>query len=119
MKNFFNFLGMKSQKTLALPVLAKSLAPATAVVNVTTTTEIVYPDSVQKDLWAVMTPKQKAIVQPVFRRLKKHTQEVLATALLDYVTCGRDPRFSDVVLGGLFLYFKNYFEPASVNPVRN
>lgn len=110
MKNFFNFSGKKSQSVPAT-------VPATTVINIKPA--ITFPDSVQKDLWAAMTPQQQGIVQPVFRRLKKQTQEVLASALLDYVTTGRDSRFNDVVLGGVYLYLKSYFAPASVNPVNN
>lgn len=65
---------------------------------------IVFPSSVQSDLFNYLSPEQQAFVRPVLRVLKKPAQEELCYMLLDYLESGRVTSTCHFVVGGMFNY---------------
>ena len=69
---------------------------------------LVYPQSVQSDLFGYLKPAQQEFVRPLLRALKKPAQVELCCMLLDYMETGEVEMGNDVVVGGTFIYITRF-----------
>ena len=68
------------------------------------TDPLVFPKSVQSDLFNYLKPEQQDFVRPILRVLKKRAQEELCYSLLDYLESGDIIPPANFTLGALLLH---------------
>jgi len=49
---------------------------------------IIYPPSIQTDLFGYLNHEQQKAIRPILRLLKNHVQQELCTSLVDYLETG-------------------------------
>ncbi len=77
-------------------------------------TDFNYPDSPQSDLFQMLKEEQRNYLQPILRILKKHYQEELCIALLDYLVTGiPEPPYTHEIA----ILFHFVIERAKINPL--
>lgn len=82
-------------------------------------TDFNYPDSPQSDLFQMLKEEQRNYLQPILRILKKHYQEELCIALLDYLETGipEPPYTHEVAILFHFVIERAEIRPLDSNPI--
>lgn len=72
-----------------------------------------FPESVQSNLYAMLTEKQRVETSNVFRHLKKPSQVELSFILMDYIEDAVIPEFQpeDLILSAAFVTLTSYGMP--------
>lgn len=75
--------------------------------------DLKFPPSVQSELFAMLTPKQRIETANVFRHIKKASQVELSFALMDFIEDAVIPDFDpeDLILATAFVTLTNYNMP--------